>query len=272
MITLHDVRMRTATEVARKQPTNPGLNSEQMIKSVLDSMINDILLVQEAKRFKITAEDSDVEGEIKKMMMRSRMSQQAFEANLVRQGTNITKLREHVRNNIVRQRMLSVMVGRKIMLPEGEVEKYYQANKGKFTTQKAASFSIIIFPQNVNAQEIYEQIKSGKTSFDAAAKKYSIDNTGKSGGKVSNVPWASLPPPMQQMFSRITPGQMSPLVKSEKNFALIRLDNLVDGSKTLSLEEARPQIESILREPLFGERYNEYMQQLRSKAVIDYRL
>ena len=40
----------------------------------------------------------------------------------------------------------------------------------------------------------------------------------------------------------------------------------------MTFEEARPVIDNILRQPKAMERFDEYAQQLRSKAVIDIRL
>ena len=39
----------------------------------------------------------------------------------------------------------------------------------------------------------------------------------------------------------------------------------------LTLEEATPKIEAVLREPKLQERFNDYMAQLRTKAVISIR-
>ena len=42
--------------------------------------------------------------------------------------------------------------------------------------------------------------------------------------------------------------------------------------KILTLEEAKPQIDAILRQPKAMERFDDYTGQLRKKAVIDIRL
>ena len=44
------------------------------------------------------------------------------------------------------------------------------------------------------------------------------------------------------------------------------------ADKQLTLEQATPQIDAILRQPKAVERFEDYTSQLRSKAVIDIRL
>ena len=52
---------------------------------------------------------------------------------------------------------------------------------------------------------------------------------------------------------------------------IIRRDGMSEG-KPLTLQEATPKIEEIIRAPRLEERFKEYTSQLRSKAVIDIRM
>ncbi len=271
MITLHELRGHLGAELARQgiQPNDPRVPAMQA--QLLDSMINDILIRQEAKRYKITVSDAETEAELKKIIARSGMPPDKFEAQMKKQGATREMLKERLGNNILRQRMSTFMVVRKVIVTNEEVEEYYSKHKSEFSGQKTADFSLVMLPEKLNAQSIYQQLRSGSLSFEDAAVKYSADKTAEQKGRVSGVPWDKLPGDMQKLLSSLKDGQISPLLRTQGGFVVIRRNGMTDG-KPLTLQEATPQIEDIIRAPRLEERFKEYTSQLRSKAVLDIRM
>lgn len=271
MITLHELRGHLAAELARQRipqddPRVPALQAQ-----ILDSMINDILMRQEAKRYKITVSDAEAEAELKKIIARSGLPPDKFEAQMKQQGATRELLKERLANNILRQRMSTYMVMRKVIVTPEEIEEYYIKHKSEFSGQKAADFSIIMLPEKLNAQGIYQQLRSGALSFEEGAVKYSADESARNKGHVVGVPWDRLPGDMQKLLSSLKDGQISPLLRTQGGFVVIRRNGLSDA-KPLTLQEATPRIEEIIRAPRAEERFKEYITQLRSKAVLDIRM
>jgi peptidyl-prolyl cis-trans isomerase SurA len=270
MITLHELKMHVAAELARRRlkPDDPSASSLQA--TVLDSLINDILFRQEAKRFKVTVSDADVETEVKNSISRSGIPADKFEPELKRQGISMEMYRDRIRNNLLRQRMSSYMVQRKVFVTQEEVADYYHRHRDEFSGEKTADFSILLLPEKVDAQSIYKQVSSGKMTFEEAARQHSADRSGGEGGRVGGVPYNRLPPEMQKLLSSLQDGKMSPLLRTQGGFVVIRR-NAVSEAKPLTMEEAKPRIEEILLAPLLEERFKDYVSQLRGKAVIDIR-
>ena len=271
MITLHELRMHTAAEMARRRmdPKDPKI--ETLRREVLESLINDILLRQEAKRYKVSVSDAEAREETNKAIARTGKTTAQFEAELKAQGIGIEMYTERMRNNMLRSRMANYMVDRKIFVTPDEVADYYAKHPDKFRGEKNVDFAVIMLPENMNAQDIYKQIKTGTISFEDAARKYSADRNAQDGGRVRGVPYDRLPPEMQKLLSSLSNGGLSQLLRTKGGFYLFRRDAMNDA-KPLSLQEAKPYIEEILLAPLREERAKEYLQQLRSKAVIDIRL
>jgi peptidyl-prolyl cis-trans isomerase SurA len=167
--------------------------------------------------------------------------------------------------------MISLMISRKVVVTKDEIAAYYEANKAQFSGQRYADFSVIVFNPSVKAQGIYDQLKSGSISFDEAARQYSVDATGKNGGYVGRVPWSNIPPGLQNVLAATSEGGLTPLITSEGKTAVFRLNSMGEG-RAVSLEEASDRIEELLKEPRMQERFVEYTQQLRSKAVVDIRI
>ena len=79
------------------------------------------------------------------------------------------------------------------------------------------------------------EITSGKLDFAAAAKKYSAGPSGKQGGRIGKI---GRHDPQDESFSRaafqLKAGEISPPVRTPFGVNLIRCDEVVPGTKTLS--------------------------------------
>ena len=271
MITLHDLKNNTSVELARQNIPASDPRAEAVQRSVLDTLITNILLRHEAERYKLTISDAELEAEIKKFVEGSKLSPKKFEAQLIKQGTTMPLFREKVRNSMIQQRVMTVMVARKVLVTDSDIKAYYDAHKQDFAEQ-VVDFSFIVFPATVDAKKITAQIQGGKLTFAAAAQKYSLDPSAQNGGRYTGLPFSSLPPGMQQILSPLQKGQMSGLLPLDGKVGLLRLDEKEAKGAPRPLEDVRPLIEERLREPLVQERFKEYGEQLRSKAVIDIRI
>ncbi len=82
---------------------------------------------------------------------------------------------------------------------------------------------------------------------------------------------SGLPEKVRGAFSSASDGQLLPPVLLEGNPVIFKLHSTGDAP-ALTLEQAAPRIEEMLKEPRMQERFTEYAQQLRAKAVIDIRM
>jgi peptidyl-prolyl cis-trans isomerase SurA len=270
MISLHELRMHSAAELARRGLAPDSPEGRDLQRMILETLTNDILLRQEAKRYKLTVSNTEVEEEYQKTVQRSGMSPAQFEENLKRQRTDAATFKERIANAVLRRRIANFMVIRKVFVTPEEVSAYYTSHKDEFNGERTADFSILLIPDGKNYQEIYQKIKSGALSFEDAAKQYSADPSAADGGRVSG-PYDRLPQEMQKLLSGLKDGQVSPLFRTKGGVVVIRRNGIRDP-KPLTFEEAKPLIEEKLRAPLLEERFKEYIGQLRSKAVIDIRI
>jgi peptidyl-prolyl cis-trans isomerase SurA len=234
-------------------------------------MINDILIRQEAKRYKVAISEAEIEAELARNIARSGIAPEKFDDELKNQGYTRQQYKERLGNMLLRQRMTTFMIARKVFVTPEEVADYYNKNKASMVSEKTVDFSVIVLPEKLPVKSIYEQLRSGSLKFEDAARKYSVDRSAVEGGKIAAVPWDKMPPDMQKLLGSLADGQMSPLLRTQGGFVILRRDD-VKEAKALSLQEAAPRIEEILKAPLLEERFKEYTSQLRSKAVIDIRI
>ena len=72
MVSLHDLQQQSAPEIARARISKSDPKAQEKIdaiqRKVLDSIVLDILIRQEAERYGVKASDADVEAEIQKIL------------------------------------------------------------------------------------------------------------------------------------------------------------------------------------------------------------
>ena len=267
VITMFDLQKAALPELgrARLNPNDPKQADKVNVvfRKVLDSMIMDILLEQEAKRLSITVSDSEIDQELTKMMKMRRLNRAQFEAELKKQGMSVDELRKSMKTNMLRQRVMGAEVGRRVVVTDDEIRAYYEKHKDTMYDRNGLHMGLIVYNPNVNARSIAAQIASGALSFEEAARKYSIAPNREKGG--DGILAGGL-------FERKGSDDAHPTVQGHKAQVHLFRPGQSGPGRPMTFEEARPVIDNILRQPKAMERFDEYSQQLRSKAVIDIRL
>jgi peptidyl-prolyl cis-trans isomerase SurA len=271
MVTLHELRMQTMVELARRRLNPDSPEAKEVQKQVLDGLINDMLMRQDAKRYKVTVSDAEVEEELERTLKRTGMTRKQLEEGLKKERATLAMYKERIGNSLLRQRMAGYMVMRKVFVTPEEISAYYTKHKDEFAGEKTVDFSLLMLQDGKNVQDIYQKIKSGAVSFEDAARKHSADASSQNGGRMDGVIFERLPPEMKKLLSGLKDGQMSPLLRIKGGYVVIKRER-INEARPLTFEEARPRIEEILKTPLLEERFKEYIGQLRAKSVIDIRI
>lgn len=275
IITLHDLRRTTAAELAREgvnasDPANRGHIEKAMTKT-LSMMIEDMLLRQEAERLQIKVSESDVDNEVRKLVQRNQMTMKDFETRLAAQGGTMQMLRERLKNSILSQKIVGIQIARKSIVTSEEVKAYYEAHRSEFLAERNVDVSLIVFAPQADAFGVSQKIRANTLSFEEAAKKFSEGPSPQNGGRLGSIRWEDLAAPLKEQVARMKDGEVSEPFQASDRSCLIKLNSSTSG-RNMTLEEATPEIERILREPRLQERFTEYTEQLRNRAVIDIRL
>lgn len=276
MITVYDLQTAIGPELIKnkidsKSPSGKAA-ADKLMRQALDMMILDILVEQEAERLKITTTDAEVDAEIARVMQRSKLGKADFERQLKREGLSVDSLRDRIRKGSLRQKLMGMMVGRKVVVSPEEVEKYYNAHKNKFVSDKIIRMALLVYPKDADADTWARKIKSGSVQFEQVVRQISIGPNKQKGGEVEPVIWNKMNPEWRERLSGMSPGDVTDIFVIQGSRAQLKFLGANSGGTPQTLAEATPEIENILREPRLQERFVEYTEQLRKKAMIDIRL
>lgn len=195
LITMFDVNARLADLLQRTQgvsmrPDDP--QAAELRRQVLESMINDILIEQEAARLKVSISETELDSQIDEIKKKNNLTQQQFVAELNKEGMTLKDFRERMRLDSVKKRLLGFMVHRKVLVTDDEIRDYYEKNKGALPTAKSilgpkvsGTIGFIMVATKKQADDLRAQITSGSLKFSDAAKKYSIGPGRDQGGDLA---------------------------------------------------------------------------------------
>ena len=277
VITMFDLQKEALPELARARlnPNDPAQAKavDAVFRKVLDLMIMDILIGQEAKRLNVTVSDAEVDNELKRMMLARKLTREQFEAQLAQQKIPLAGLRANIEKNLLRQKVMGMEVGRRVVVTPDEIKAYYEAHKDTMYDRNGLRMGLLVYHPKANPAAVAAQIKAGKMSFEEAAAKYSIAPNRDKGGDMGPLEWDRLNPEWEGRLSKMKPGDVTELFDLQGHKAQVHLFRPGGGEeKLLTLEQATPQIDAILRQPKAKGRFEDYSRQLREKAVIDIRL
>lgn len=246
---LSDIRARVEQEAAqtgKAPPTDPA-QQEAMAREVMDQMVDDMLIVEAARREDLAVSDDDVKDRVEQQVNTVRQRLGGSEARLVealaQSGMTLDQYRRVLEGQIRDELLVDAyrrkrLAGRaRPLISEEQLRTAFEENKAALGSRPArVSFQqVMIEPQpsdSANAEalktarEVLEQLVKGG-DFEVLAKRYSEDpGTKEQGGSLGWFKQGRMVKPFEDAVFSMRPGQTSGIVKSEFGYHIIRLDKV----------------------------------------------
>lgn len=274
IITLHDLNQEITTNTFSKEKSLEEGNSKQqdpLKREFLESMINDILLVNEAQRLQMQVSDVEVENRIQQIIKRQDVSQEQLEKILKKQNMSMDDFKKQIRENILKKRLLNSMVTQKVVVTNEEIRQYYNEHSNIYEEPKSFHLKLMALGDRERLRQVRNEIRTDKLSFQEALQQCSLDSESGLSGDLGFLAWKDLKQGWKEAVKNLQPGDVSHIFQIKDQYGFLYLD-AVRSEEKKSLEEAQKQIRQVIRSEKLERQFQEYMQRLRSKAVIDVRL
>jgi parvulin-like peptidyl-prolyl isomerase len=234
---------------------------------LLDNLIDQKLVLQAAEERGIEITDEDVQGQIDQLKQGFETDEEWEEA-LTNAGMNPDTLEDQIREQLLTQKLIESLSD-DVEITEVEITEYYEGNKQMFFEDAAKRSSHILFkPEDkAKAEEVLAELEDGE-DFAALAKEYSQDpGSAQNGGDLG---WPTTPfvPEFEEAVSGLDKGEMSGLVETQFGWHIIVVTDTREG-KQQTQEEAKEQIEQVLRQQKRADAYQSFLDDLRAAAEIE---
>jgi peptidyl-prolyl cis-trans isomerase SurA len=278
---LRDFREQLVREMAGKSEAQIEAEYERLKPTVLDYMIENVLLEQKAKELNI-----DVEAEVNQRMKEIATENGlpnvlAFENELKKQGVDPESARAQIRKGLQQQYVIQREVLSPIFqrLNDKDKRDFYEKNKDKVTTPGEVTISEIFLPLeghtadevDQRAKRLVAELRAGKSFAEAAEQNSPASRASRAQkGKLGVFKQGELKEDITAAISTLKPGDVTEPIRLQDGFQIIRLDDRKPAS-VRSFDD--PDVQNFIGRAATMERAEEgrkkYMKKLRDDAFLE---
>jgi len=251
VISVYDLNSRLAFVVASTRPPDSQAARNRLLKEVLDTLIDEKLKLQEAKRLNIKIDPAEVDGAIRDMEAANNLPRGGIELFLKRSNISMQVLVTRLKADISWQKVVGRTQRFKVKISEEEITerlREIEANKDKPESRVSEIFLPVDNPNLDNqvrsaGEQLLKQLQSG-ASFQALARSYSKSPSAAQGGILGWLKQGQLDAAREAALVKMRPGQISPLLRSLAGYHILLLhdrrqsaEKTNQGDPTVSLHQ-----------------------------------
>lgn len=254
-------------------------NKNVVDENLLKRLIEDKIILQEAKRKGIEAADTEIDRTVEEFKAQNGLSQEDLEKFLKEEDMSIDRYRKILRDRIMLSKLLNIEVDSKVIIKDKEIEDFYNKNKNDF----------LITPEKVEINAIFLRLKEGASvteitdlkrralkivallqggdNFERLVDEYSDEPLKSQRGILGNfVKGALIPPLDNKAFSMKKEEISEPIWVKEGVYILQLINKSSEGFKTF--EEVKGKIHNYLYEQKREKLFNEWIKTLWERSSV----
>jgi peptidyl-prolyl cis-trans isomerase SurA len=257
-----------------------GGRSTEQRKKALDSLIDDIVMKAEAKKYKLDPKDAEVDAQIERMAKGSGTDAKGLGAKLKKQGLSISALRKYIASQIAFNRWLANVKKDKVQVDQTKVDKkyneivsdprlkpvtVYQIQEIMFPVDQVseAMMGQLIVARAADAQQFSKQYKGCGSARAAASGIYNVQIK-----KMAEADGAKIPAQLRVALDKAGPKRLIGPMRGKGGLQMIGMC----GKRSISPPKpSRDIIERIIENETYDEVRERYMRELRTAAIVDYK-
>ena len=230
-ITMMDLDGRLRLIIISSNLPNNADTRKNLSGQVLQSLINERLQQQEAKKLGIRVSDQEVEKSIKFIENQNNMQENQLVETLFKNGVPKSVLPKRLKANLIMEKLLNNVIKPKVIINNSEVNNEYNnivSNNGKLEYKYSEiSFNFTNISKKENLILIAKQIRKKITeenNFDTIAKRIQENGT----GSYKNNDWKLLNKINQDIYSNIKnldKNEISDLIITNTGISIIKMND-----------------------------------------------
>ncbi len=258
---------RTVATVNDEKITEAELDKvlqSQYGQSVLDTLIINKIVEQEAEKLDIKLTDEEIEEEYK-VYTESYGGEDALKKAL--ESLNMTT--EDIKNDI-RIYLLTVKVMEDYVdLTEEDVKAYFEENKESFATPEQVEASHILVEDEATANEVIEKLNAGE-DFAELAKEYSTDESNAAeGGALGFFGRGQMVEEFENAAFAMKVGEVSKTpVKTEHGYHIIKVTDKTEAAEA-DYETSKEEARELLLDQRVNEQYSAWVEEKMEEYDIE---
>ncbi|MFH1199294.1 MAG: peptidyl-prolyl cis-trans isomerase [Candidatus Omnitrophota bacterium] len=233
---------------------------QEMRLNLLDRLIEDKLILQEAKAEKLEIDKSRIQSR-KNEIRKKYPSEADFQKTLSQQGLTEADLEKKMTEQLLMYYIIEFKVRSKIKVTPTEVTAFYEGNKSQFKSPEEKEFESVVAPDQITANAVASSLKSG-TSVTDAAKKYELTVN-----RLTFTKGGEFRQDVEEVLSALEAKEVSQPIKIDNSYYVFKLFLTVPASQQ-TLAQAQDTIYKYLFEMKMQESLGKWIDDIKKKSYI----
>ena len=278
-ITLSDLNSRLSPR--KLSMTEAGKDAEAL--KVLDQIILEKLMEEEAKAKRLNVSDSDVDDYIREVAQRNGLTMTDFEAALAKEGRSMAAYKQQVKLDILKAKLTSSLVRGGVSTTDAEVDEYIASHPELKNAGKNLKLHHIVIskegrsPEDVRVKLAQAQAAlDGGESFLQVAQRLSDTAGSPDGSFLGVIPLSDLSPGIAEAVSPLRAGQHSSPMETPNDIQIFFVEERLGAeaeAPEVDEEKLRDEVRQILQKQKTKERLAAYFSnELYKNHAVDKRL
>lgn len=234
---------------------------EQIKPDLLNKLIEDKLILQEAKKSNINIDPSKINSRINEIKKRY-ASETEFQNDLLMQGLTQKDIEQRIKEQMLTYVIVEEKTRRMITVSPTEVTKFYEDNKEMFRLPPQRNFNYIITGDQNLAWEVFNALRRGE-DIDEVSR-----NNALALNQINIIHEGRLRKEIETEILKLKPGEISIPIRQEDSFYIFKL-NQITPSRQQSLQEAQDNLYKFLFEKKAQEKFADWINNLKGHSHIE---
>lgn len=209
-------------------------------RSILDDLINQRLIRQQAVKMNISVTDEDIRQEIAQLK-KGFPSEKLFLETLAEENINETELKQGIRERLIIEKIKKALT-KKIEVSDREIGGFLKQNKTFLNQPKRMQFKQILVGTRSEAEKVLERLKKGE-QFATVAKEVSLDPMSKdAGGNIGFIETGVLSAEVESVVFALKEGELSPVLETDEGYMIFKCTQVLsseDADSKQAVNEAK---------------------------------
>jgi peptidyl-prolyl cis-trans isomerase SurA len=252
----------------------------------LVKLVDAILIEGEGKKRKLKVSNADVDKAIQTVLRQNKLTLKELIATLAQEGYPFASYREDLRKQILRLKTINLAVRSRISVSWTEVRAHYQKSVARMgvglklklsqiflRVDRSATGRYSLANQRRRARRLAQQLRSGKVTIGALARRVSDDpETRSRGGSLGYVGQGSLPPQVETaVFAVKGAKKVVGPIHTDSGLYIVYIHARKE-SEALPFDKIKRRLKARLSRLRAAKRTAAWVKTLRQKALIDIRM
>jgi peptidyl-prolyl cis-trans isomerase SurA len=283
IITLSDLEREGAALFNRIReqapPDQRQMAMAQAREEILSSLIDRRIVEQRAKKLGISVSSEEADNAVNSVIARNNSTPEEFRQQLARMGTNSNEYREHLRSQVLQEKLIDYEIRSRVVITEEKMKEHYEKKYSGNTREEAYHILQMGFSWQEDtpeakaaarqrAEEARALAEAGQ-DFRTLARQFSNLPSAADGGDIGIFKKEELSDAMKSSILALKPGQLSPVEKTPFGFQFFKLlSNRGDVRLQAPYEAVKDEIRQTLLEEALNAQFQKWVRELREQAYI----